>query len=176
MATPADKTILIVDDEPDVQRYFQRLLEDAGFTVVTASNGQEALESVQSKAPDFISLDLVMPEKSGIRFFHELRRNREWSRIPVVIVTAHASDEFGKQDINDIMQNTTVSGPELYLEKPVKPQHYVNTVKKILGLPTEDEVIEEEDVLRSELEGLVKGADAKKLQEALKALKDKPGN
>jgi CheY-like chemotaxis protein len=173
MAEPRDKTILIVDDEPDVRRYFQQLLEDAGFNVVTACDGNEALERVRERAPDFISLDLVMPGKTGIKFFHELRRNREWSRIPVVIVTAHAGDEFGKKDINDIMENATVSGPELYLEKPVKPRHYVNTVKKILGLPAEEVVEEEEDKLRSELRDLVQGADVAKLQQALEALKKK---
>ena len=67
MTRPEDKTVLIVDDEPDVVTYFSGILERAGFHVVTASNGLEALQAVREHEPDFISLDLVMPEKSGIR-------------------------------------------------------------------------------------------------------------
>ena len=81
MTNPKNKLILIVDDEPDVVSYFSSLLEDAGFNVETASNGFEAIEKVKAKKPDFISLDLVMPEKSGIKFYYELRRNKEWSKI-----------------------------------------------------------------------------------------------
>ena len=173
MSSPKEKTILIVDDEPDILYYFKSLLQDAGFNVMTASNGIEALERVKEKKPDFISLDLVMPEKSGIKFFYELRKNREWSKIPVVIVTAHASDEFGKKDINEVMKGTTISGPEMYLEKPVKPQSYVNTVKRILGLPADEIVVEEEDKLRDELKDLLKDADVSKLQDMLKTMKNK---
>ena len=72
MAKPQDKTILVVDDEPDIVMFLSTALEEAGFNVVTAADGNEALERVKEATPDFISLDLVMPGKSGIRFFHEL--------------------------------------------------------------------------------------------------------
>jgi len=175
MIRPEDKTVLIVDDEPDVVHYFNDILTDAGFHVITAHDGFEALEQVKKKKPDFISLDLVMPNKSGIRFFYELRKNREWSKIPVIIVTAHAHDEFGKKDFTDMMKDKVISGPETYLEKPVSPQRYVNTVKRILGLP-EDEIAEEKkspDTLKEELQNLMKDADTTKLEEALKLLKKK---
>jgi len=69
MPKPQDMTILVVDDEPGVVIYLKTLLEDAGFTVVTAADGNEALDHVKRRKPDLISLDLVMPKKSGIRFF-----------------------------------------------------------------------------------------------------------
>ena len=78
---PEERTILVVDDEPDVRRYLQTILEDAGFNVVTASDGEEALQIIRRKKPDFISLDLVMPRKSGHRLLFELRKDREWARI-----------------------------------------------------------------------------------------------
>jgi len=77
VARPEDKTILVVDDEPDTVTFLQTTLQYAGFQVMTASNGEEALERVKEKKPDFISLDLVMPKKSGIRFLYELRKNKE---------------------------------------------------------------------------------------------------
>ena len=65
MTRPEDKTILVVDDEEDIREYLSTVLEDAGFNVVTAADGQEALERVETTIPDFISLDLVMPKKIG---------------------------------------------------------------------------------------------------------------
>ena len=96
MERAEDKTILVVDDEPNVRQYLMTILQDAGFKVVTAGDGVEALEVIKRSIPDFISLDLIMPKKSGHRLLHELRRNKLWSRIPVLIVTAHAQDELGK--------------------------------------------------------------------------------
>ena len=175
MTKPEDKLILIVDDEPDVVEYFKSLLKDAGFNVETASNGFEAIEKVKARKPDFISLDLVMPKKSGIKFYYELRKNKEWSKIPVIIVTAHAHDEFGKTDIKDLVEGKVISGPSTYLEKPVSPQKYVNTVKRILGLPETEIVTEKKskDDLQKELQKMLDSADKSKLQEALNLLKKK---
>jgi CheY-like chemotaxis protein len=106
MPKPEDFTILVVDDEPDVVLYLRTLLEDAFFNVATAADGKKAMEIVRRNKPDFISLDLVMPHKSGIRFFYELRHNKEWAKIPVVIVTAHARDEKIEKDIQDLFART----------------------------------------------------------------------
>ena len=76
MSRAEDKTILVVDDEEDVRDYFADILTDVGFNVVTAADGEQALDRLREKRPDFISLDLVMPKKSGIRFLYELRHTR----------------------------------------------------------------------------------------------------
>lgn len=130
MSKADEKTILVVDDEPDIRIYLKTLLEDEGFNVMTAADGDEALQRIKEKKPDFISLDLVMPRKSGIKLYYELRRNKEWSKIPVVIVTAHARDEIGKKDLKELFDGKVISGPKVYLEKPVKPQDFVNLIKK----------------------------------------------
>lgn len=177
MARPEDFTVLVVDDEPDVVIYLRTLLEDAGFNVVTASEGNEALELVKQKKPDFISLDLVMPRKSGIRFFYELRHNREWSRIPVVIVTAHARDEKIEKDIQDLFAERTMVGPRTYLEKPIKPGHYVNLVKEELGISIREEeadtASQEIDMLREKARELLNHSDPETLKKALELLEDK---
>ena len=58
MPQAEEKTILVVDDEPDVRQYLEMVLRDAGFRVVTAGDGEEAMEKIREKKPDFISLDL----------------------------------------------------------------------------------------------------------------------
>jgi two-component system alkaline phosphatase synthesis response regulator PhoP len=176
MAKPEDKTILVVDDEPDTVLFLQTLLEDAGFRVVTARDGDEALEKVKAGKPDFISLDLVMPRKSGIRFFYELRKNKEWSKIPVVIVTGQARDEAVKRDLDDMFSGRVVSGPRTYLEKPVKAEHYVNMIKQELGIEitkTGEAAAGDEAELRDELRAMAGMADLDALKEALRILKDK---
>jgi CheY-like chemotaxis protein len=173
MCRPADKTILIVDDEPDIVAYFSGILERAGFNVVTASNGNEALEAVRNNQPDFISLDLVMPEKSGIRFLYELRKNREWAKIPIMIVTAHARDDLGKGDFEEIFSGKTMVGPLTYLEKPVKPERFLHNVMKILGLSPleEDAPPEEKDRLRNRITSHLENADLKTLERVIEALR-----
>ena len=173
MAKPEDKTVLVVDDEEDVREYFAMALEDAGFNVLRAENGNEALDRIKEKTPDFISLDLVMPEKSGIKLLYELRQHKEWRRIPFVVVTAHARDDVGKGDLQEILSSKTFSGPKMYLEKPVEADHYVAFICDQLEVEYEGEpVVDETERLRGELEDLLKkGVDPKKLADAVRLLK-----
>ena len=173
MATPQDKTVLVVDDEEDVREYFAMALEDAGFNVLRAENGNEALDRIKEKTPDFISLDLVMPEKSGIKLLYELRQNKQWRRIPFVVVTAHARDDMGKGDLEEILSSKTFSGPKMYLEKPVEADQYVAFICDQLNVEYEGEpVLDETERLKAELEDLMKkGVAPKKLADAVRLLK-----
>ncbi len=174
MTRPEDTTVLIVDDEPDVVEYFSGILERAGFNVVTASNGREALEHLKERRPDFISLDLVMPEKSGIKFLYELRKNRDWARIPIMIVTAHARDDLGKSDFDEIFSGKTMADPLTYLEKPVRPEQFLRSVMRILGIDPADEDTEAEDEarLRARISARLDTVDTTTLKRIEKALDD----
>jgi CheY-like chemotaxis protein len=169
MARAEDKTILVVDDEPNVREYLAALLEDAGFNVLRAGDGEEALAIIKQSKPDFISLDLIMPKKSGQKLLYELRKNREFSRIPVLIVTAHAKTDLGKQDLQDILDSSVMHGPGTYLEKPVNPQNYVRSIQRTLGVEMSPESTEKVG-LRDEVEQTLKGATAEQLRSALAAL------
>ena len=167
-----DKTILVVDDEPNVREYLATILVDAGFNVVTAGDGVEALEIIKKSPPDFISLDLIMPKKSGHRLLHELRRNKQWSRIPVLIVTAHARDELGKGDLQDLLDSRVMSGPGTYLEKPVNPLNYVQSIQRALGIEETKETADKIS-LKEELQDSLQNASPEALRKALEALKEK---
>lgn len=172
MVTAEERTVLVVDDEPDVRDYLAQILEDAGFRVRTAGDGIEALDAIRTDPPDFISLDLVMPGKSGHKLLYELRKDRKLSRIPVLIVTAHARDELGAGDLQDIVENRLISGPGVYLEKPVKPRDYVRCVQQALGI---EEAPEDGDriSLQEELRRSLPDAEPHALRRALEALKHK---
>jgi len=172
MAKPEDKTVLVVDDEEDVREYFAMALEDAGFNVQRAEDGNQALERIKEKTPDFISLDLVMPEKSGIRLLYELRQNNQWKKIPFVVVTAHARDDAGRGDLEEILSSRTFSGPKMYLEKPVEAEQYVAFICEQVGVDYEGEpAAQDASRLRSELQELSKSVDPDKLAEAIRLLK-----
>ena len=172
----SQRTVLVVDDEEDVRYFLSDILEDAGFVVRTAADGVEALERVREQIPDLISLDLVMPNKSGIRFLHELRRNRKWASIPVVIVTAHAHDHLGGQDFREIMGGRSLTGPKVYLEKPVEASAYARLVCESLGVEPDEAAQPATETdnaarLRDELADLLDGASSERLAEAIRLLR-----
>jgi DNA-binding response OmpR family regulator len=115
------KTILIVDDEPEIVRFVRAYLEDAGYRVVVASEGQEALFVARHEKPDLVILDLMMPGMDGWDFMHRYRQERG---TPVIMLTARV--EEGDQ----------VKGLELgaddYVTKPFSPRALVARVGAVL--------------------------------------------
>jgi CheY-like chemotaxis protein len=122
------KTILVVDDEPDIVTFLSTVLEDGGYATVTAKDGVEALKLVKESRPDLISLDITMPEKSGVRFYRDVKESDEYRDIPVVMVTGVAG-EFKKF----ISTRKQVPPPEGYLSKPVTKDELLSVVRKLIG-------------------------------------------
>ncbi|MBI4619930.1 MAG: response regulator, partial [Desulfobacterales bacterium] len=116
-----NKTILVVDDEPDIQLFLKTILEDAGFNIITANNGKHALERIKECKPDLISLDLVMPKMGGVKLLSYLQKNPEWAKIPFIVVTAHAHDELGREDFMKLKAEKVLLSPHSYIEKPIIP-------------------------------------------------------
>ena len=86
------KKILAVDDEKHIVRLVQANLERAGYQVVTANDGKEALQKVAEENPDLVVLDVMMPYMDGFEVLQNLRRNPSTRDIPVVMLTAKAQD------------------------------------------------------------------------------------
>ena len=90
----------------------------------------------------------------------------------MVIVTAHARDDLGQSDFQDVMENRVISGPGVYLEKPVKPLDYVRCVQRALGIQ-ETEDLEDRISLQEELKRRLAKADPHALRRAIETLKKK---
>lgn len=165
-----DKKILVIDDEEDVRNYLKTALLNYGFSVVTANDGLEGLDMLDKEKPDMISLDLVMPKHSGIKFYMDLKKHKKWSKIPVLIVTGHARDDLGKVDFDTMM----MQGSGVYLEKPVKPEKYIEKVCQLLGIELPDELIKSKDdtdeEIRQQLLDTLMKADSKALKEAFNTI------
>lgn len=122
------KTILVVDDDPDTLTYLTTVLEDDGFQTMSAKNGEEALKKIGQSAPDLVTLDIAMPEKSGVAVYRALREDERLRKIPVIITTG-ISEEFEKF----ISSRRKVPPPDAYLAKPVESEELVSTVRRLLG-------------------------------------------
>ena len=171
---PKEKRVLVVDDEEDVVTFLSTALEDAGFQVDTANSADEALGKIKVAPPDCLSLDLVMPGKSGIILFHELRKNRAWSRIPVIFVTGHAKDRRVREDLEAALTDSTISGPATYLDKPVTAAKFVGAVADVLKVNLDAPEQREEAsarTLKQEVLDLIENADTELLTKTLEALK-----
>jgi len=121
------KTILIVDDEEDTRIYFASLLQDNGFDTIEAVDGEEGWEKIQNLLPDLITLDMSMPQKSGVKLYRDLKESEKYRRIPIIIVTG-VSDTF-KDFISSRKQ---VPPPEGYMSKPIAPEQFLELVNKLL--------------------------------------------
>jgi twitching motility two-component system response regulator PilH len=130
------KTILVVDDDPDVRMFNSTVVEEAGHTPVEAANGEEGLEILTKgkSKPDLVILDVLMPKQSGIRLYRELKTNKSLKHIPVVMLSGIAKRTFLRsQKALTAFGDKEVPDPEVYLEKPVEPEELAETIKSILG-------------------------------------------
>jgi CheY-like chemotaxis protein len=123
----AGKKILVIDDEPDIVTYLCTLLEDHGMVTCSAVDGVEGLEQARAENPDLITLDMSMPEKSGVKLFRELQADAVLDRIPVVIVTG-LSQDFE----SFIHKRKQVRPPEGYIAKPLTEDEVIDTLRGIL--------------------------------------------
>ena len=117
------KKILAVDDERHIVRLVQVNLERAGYEVVTAFDGKDALEKVASEQPDLVVLDVMMPYMDGFEVLQNLRKNPNTRDLPVIMLTAKAQDA-------DVFRGWQ-SGVDCYLTKPFNPMELISFVKRI---------------------------------------------
>jgi CheY-like chemotaxis protein len=121
-------TILIVEDEPDVSTYLSTILDDHGYEVDTASNGLEAMRKIRISRPDLISLDISLPEKTGVKIYCELKEDPHLSSIPVVMITGIQQDfEFY------IRSQKRLPPPDGFLTKPFAVHELLSLVARLLS-------------------------------------------
>ncbi len=113
--------ILVADDEQNIIQLLRMYLRQGGYEVVTASNGQQALDRFQTESPDLVLLDLMMPERDGFDVCTEIRKR---SDVPVIMLTARSDD------VDKIVG--LEMGADDYITKPFNPREVVARVKAAL--------------------------------------------
>jgi len=113
----ATTSVMVVDDEPSNRNWLVRILEPAGFEVIEASGGREAIELAKARPPDLVLLDLMMPEVTGFDVVEALRADPKTSQTPIMILTARHLTEADKRQLNGqvstILSRGSVGAPDL---------------------------------------------------------------
>ncbi|MBF8250013.1 MAG: two component transcriptional regulator, winged helix family [Candidatus Levybacteria bacterium] len=119
--------ILLVDDDPLLVRMYQKKLENDGYVVVTADDGDVALTRVNESRPDLILLDIMMPKINGLQVLAKLKENNETKNIPVILLTnVGGSDE-------DVSRGLELGAVAYLVKAGNRPIVVVEKVKEILG-------------------------------------------
>ncbi|ASK19121.1 MULTISPECIES: response regulator transcription factor [unclassified Halomonas] len=117
--------VLVVDDEPNIVLSLEFLMEQAGFQVVTAYDGEAALERINDSAPDLLLLDISLPGISGFDVLEHLRRSEATAQLPVIMLTAHGRDIEREKGL--------ALGADDYITKPFSTQSLIKKVKSLLN-------------------------------------------
>lgn len=118
--------VLVVDDEPDIRLLIRVYLVDAGYEVIEAENGREAIDSVTGDEPDLVLLDLRLPGLDGWEVIERLKEQGVAERIPVVAISAHATPTT-KERAHEV-------GFRSYVGKPFTPKELLEVVSRYAPL------------------------------------------
>jgi len=119
------KKILLVDDEPHIIMMLENRMKHAGYEVITACDGQEALTKAKKEKPDLIILDLMLPKLDGYKVCRMLKFDEKYKNIPIIMLSARAQEA-------DKKMGETV-GADGYVTKPFEPQVLLGKVKELLS-------------------------------------------
>ena len=127
-----NKRILLADDDPDVIEVVSMLLEDEGYEIIAAKDGEEALARIEGENPDLVILDLLMPRVDGFAVINTLREPRyeRWSGIPVIVLTS-VREEVSRRRYE--LETGRSMEYAAYLEKPADPDELLDTVSSLLS-------------------------------------------
>jgi len=141
--------VLLVDDERENIRYLTTILEENGFKhIYSAANGEEGMKEVEAVNPGLIVLDIRMPRKSGIIMFNELKKVWKYKNIPIIVLTGegeflkrlyalrtfHEGEEVKlEEQAEEVLAKLIDDRPQAFLEKPIEPEAFMETVRKVLS-------------------------------------------
>ena len=146
------KQVLIVDDDKNTVKYLSAVLSDHGYDPVTAYDGSEGLKKVEAAKPDLIVLDVMMPKKTGFVLFKQLKQDKRYEEIPVLMLTAvsgvleeledHKEETFErpydslrealKTKIQEMREEGLVR-PDMFVDKPVEADSFIAKVRELIG-------------------------------------------
>lgn len=124
-----DKKILVVDDEAHIRMLIEQTLEDLeddGVEIITATNGEEALEAIKSEKPNLVFLDVMMPKMSGFEVCQTVKNELKINDVYIIMITAKGQ-EYDKHRGLEV-------GANLYMTKPFDPDELLEKAKEVLGI------------------------------------------
>ncbi|MEO8407100.1 MAG: response regulator [Oxalobacteraceae bacterium] len=119
------KKILIVDDEPNIVISLEFLMQQSGYEVAIARDGEEALQKISSFEPDLVLLDIMLPQLNGFEVCQRMRENTQWNRIKVIMLSAKGREI-------DVSKGIAL-GADAYVTKPFSTKDLIAQVQRLLA-------------------------------------------
>lgn len=146
------KKVLVVDDDENTRKFLRAALEENGYEPLSAENGKEGFEKIESEKPDLVLLDVMMPKRTGFVLFKQLRRDERFKDLPVIMLTGVAdvlqdldeqSDdtherpydtlrETLRKTIKEMKEEGEVK-PDMFIDKPIDPELVISKIKQLIG-------------------------------------------
>jgi len=120
----AQRTILVVDDFDDTRLLLRTWLKRKGFRVIEAENGREAVETAKNQNPDFIIMDIEMPELDGLAATRQIRAMNQLAGVPIVAVSAYGADQYREQALD--------AGCDEYVSTPFDPDELEKLIRSLI--------------------------------------------
>src|SRR5713226_7711122 len=146
-----NRTILIVDDQEQNRDLLRELLSKDSFRLVTAADGQEAIDQIAKAPPDLVLLDVQMPKLNGFEVCRRIKTSPETRLIPVVLVTALSAREDRVLGL--------VAGADDFLSKPIDPTELLARVRSLLSLKTYTDELDRAEAVLFSMARIVEGRD-----------------
>jgi len=119
------RTVLLVDDEPNIVLSLEFLIEQAGYVARIARDGEAALKAIEEYKPDLILLDVMLPKRDGFDVCERVRANPAWKDIRIVMLTAKGRDSEREKGL--------ALGADAYITKPFSTREAMELIKRFLG-------------------------------------------
>ena len=127
------KKILIIDDEPDIRDYLIAVLEDHAYITHAVDENESIFEAIIKFKPDLLILDIMMPVRSGLSVYRELRTTPQTADIPIALLTGVTSDKVNlRTGISKFLEKESISSPNLFIEKPIDIPELLSSIKSLL--------------------------------------------
>jgi len=128
------RKIMIIDDEPDISMYLSAVLEDNGYDTCLLGEKENVSDAVLDQKPDLIVLDIMMPRRSGVSIYKELRTGSRFRNIPIVLISGMPkAKDFMEEEMRNLVADDTIPLPDGLIEKPIKVPALIELIGKSLG-------------------------------------------
>jgi two-component system phosphate regulon response regulator PhoB len=125
--------IMVIDDEVDIQSYLRAAFEDNGYDTCSLEEKESIPDAIRKHKPDLIILDIMMPRRSGVSIYLELRTSTAFRDIPIVMISGISPvKDFMSEGLDKLIDDKAISPPDGFIEKPIKLAPLMETAEKLL--------------------------------------------
>lgn len=130
-----DKKVLVIEDESDIRVYLSAVLEDLGLEAEMLEMDAPLAERVSSAGPDLILLDVMMPKRSGVSIYEELRTTPGLKEIPVIIISGFSPEgDTMSGNFRSMISDPAIPAPDGFIDKPMNLDRLIAMVRETLGI------------------------------------------